>query len=254
MHRMQVKEHMERIRRSELQSVKRWFKPGAKVLEIGGGNGFQAAEIASWNCEVESFELPGKEAEYFPVKEYDGHRFPVSDRYFDVVFSSNVLEHINPIAPTLAEIRRILKPEGIAIHVLPSSAWRFWSIVSYYPYFLARLIRKSSKAVHNRKDAFILPTPNMGEPKSSILEQMIKSAVPRPHGEFPSAISELHYYRRIRWQLAFKEAGFDTLEVYENDIFYTDHVLFPFMGLAARQFLARLFGSSCNVFVLKKCL
>ncbi len=250
MHRTQVKKHIERLRLSELQSVKKWFRPGMKVLEIGGGNGFQAEKIASWGCEVESFELPGHLPEYFPVKEYDGHRFPCPDHAFDIVFSSNVLEHIKPIVPTLQEITRLLKPQGIAIHILPTPAWRFWSIVSYYPYLLARLISNSLKSVQIRNSAAASPSPGNRASGSSILSCIAKLLIPRPHGEFPSSISELHYYRRVRWQREFEDAGFGILEIYENGIFYTDHVLLPFMGLGIRRSLAKLFGSSCNIFVL----
>ncbi len=250
MHKTQVKKHMERLRHSELQSVRKWFRSGMKVLEIGGGNGFQAAQIASWNCEVESFELPGHSPEYFPVKEYDGHLFPCPDLTFDIVFSSNVLEHIKPIVPTLQEIRRLLKPEGIAIHILPSPAWRFWSIVSYYPYLLARLISKSLKWIRIRNSDAARASSAKQTSDSSIPSRIVKLMIPRPHGEFPSAISELHYYRRVRWQREFRDAGFDILEIYDNGIFYTDHVLLPFMDLGIRKLLAKLFGSSCNIFIL----
>ena len=66
----------------------------------------------------------------FPVQDYDGRRIPLADRSVDVIFSSNVLEHVDNFDEISAEFRRVLKPEGFAIHVLPTTAWRFWSFVS----------------------------------------------------------------------------------------------------------------------------
>ncbi len=51
---------LERIRRAELDSVRRWFRPGARVLELGGGSGFQAAIVASWGCDIVSVDVASK--------------------------------------------------------------------------------------------------------------------------------------------------------------------------------------------------
>ena len=34
----------------------------------------------------------------------------------------------------LADTLRILKPGGIAVHILPTPSWRWWSIVAHYPF------------------------------------------------------------------------------------------------------------------------
>lgn len=48
---------------------------------------------------------------------------PFEDNAFDFVFSNQVLEHVQDYSAALEEIRRILKPEGISLHVFPSK-WR----------------------------------------------------------------------------------------------------------------------------------
>ena len=58
----------------------------------------------------------------------------------DVVFSSNVLEHVAAIDAFLDETARVLKPEGRAIHILPTPAWRGWSMLTYYGWLAKRVL------------------------------------------------------------------------------------------------------------------
>ena len=248
-----IAKHMARLRRTELGGVRNWFGPGMKVLEIGGGSGFQAAIIASWGCEVLSFDLPGggPEARYFPVKNYDGRKFPCPDCSIDIVFSSNALEHIGHLGEILRETRRILKPGGLAIHILPSPAWRFWTILSYYPYLLGHLIKRIFLPARNRSKTQADAIIDHGVGRPGILEQLIRALIPPPHGEYPSAFSELHYYSRARWQKQFEDSGFRIIDIRDNRLFYTGYVILPFVGIAMRRVLAAVFGSACNVFILR---
>ncbi len=50
---------------------------------------------------------------------YDGDEIPFIDEYFDLVFSSSVLEHIENLDNTLSEVARVLKYGGLTIHSVP---------------------------------------------------------------------------------------------------------------------------------------
>ena len=51
---------------------------------------------------------------------YDGRVMPFDDNHFDVVFSWGVMEHVADVPAVLAEIKRVLKPGGVAfIKVFP---------------------------------------------------------------------------------------------------------------------------------------
>src|SRR3954451_6911212 len=118
---------VETIRAAEIDALRQWFPAGARVLEIGGARGHQAHAIASWGAAVESIDVAGRDvggALVFPVRDYDGRHIPFADDSFDIVFSSNVLEHVPHIRELLGEMRRVLRPGGVAIHAMPSPTWR----------------------------------------------------------------------------------------------------------------------------------
>ena len=51
---------------------------------------------------------------------YDGSSMPFADEHFDIVFSWGVMEHVSDVPAVLAEIKRVLKPGGLAfIKVFP---------------------------------------------------------------------------------------------------------------------------------------
>ena len=110
----------EELRKVEIDAVKRWFGRGLQVLEIGGGSGYQASIMASWGCKVVSIDIPDRTPPpklYYHVLDYDGRNFPFPNASFDIVFSSNVLEHIQHLPPIFAEIRRVLKPGGLSVRL-----------------------------------------------------------------------------------------------------------------------------------------
>jgi SAM-dependent methyltransferase len=65
--------------------------------------------------------------------EMDPYRIPFDDQSFDLVFSITVFEHVRDYESALAEIRRVLKPDGIAVHVFPSR-WKFLETHVFVPY------------------------------------------------------------------------------------------------------------------------
>ena len=122
------------IRDHELSKIKNYFTTDKKVLEIGGGNGYQASIIKSWGSEILSIDTEiNNNEKYFEVKKYDGINFPFRDESFDIVYSSNVLEHVKDLDLLIRETKRVIKPTGIIIHLIPSTTWRFWTILANYP-------------------------------------------------------------------------------------------------------------------------
>jgi ubiquinone/menaquinone biosynthesis C-methylase UbiE len=85
---------------------------GALVLDAGAGHGPYRDHFTHTRYEAADFEL-------VPGKEYCGNHYvcdltsiPVEDNRYDLVFLSQVLEHLPQPAQVLAELHRVLKPGG----------------------------------------------------------------------------------------------------------------------------------------------
>ena len=57
----------------EIGALRAYFKPGLRVLEIGGGNGWQARQIQQWGCATSSIDIGANEwrEQHFPVMPFE---------------------------------------------------------------------------------------------------------------------------------------------------------------------------------------
>ncbi len=246
---------LEKLRGAELEAIRGWLRPEMNVLEIGGGSGFQASVVASWGFQLMSIDLPERpfpKPYLFPVQDYDGVNIPAPAESFDLIFSSNVLEHVSRLPPLLAEMRRVLRPRGLAIHILPTPAWRFWTCLTHYgDLSRAHLNLPRRAAENNGHAAQAASTPVPGN-RRSFGRRLKRAVFAEPHGEYPSALAELYYFSRRRWLKVFQENGFNVQQVIDNELFYTGYGLFPEMPVERRRKLARLLGSACYIYVMHK--
>jgi len=234
-------EYLNRLRAAEIAKVATHIPANARVLEIGAGTGQQALELKRLGFDVAAIEL--KESAYsgdrvFPISDYDGAHIPFPDSSFDVVFSSNALEHVRDLAAMHAEIKRVLKPDGICVHVLPTHAWRFWSSLTAYPNALRHLGR-AIKGGRRRE--------------WSVALRWLGSAALQPrHGERGHAVTELWTFHPRWWRRNFRENGFTLLRDEPMGLFYTGSMLAgPRLDFGRRAILARRLGSACHLYVLK---
>jgi len=135
-------------------SAFRWVPPGVKVLDIGCGFGQALGYHANRGCEVwgvESDENIRRIADLHGFKirigVFEPEEFP--QEYFDVVTMDQVIEHMRDPVSTLAGVRKVLKPGGIAILSTPNAAgWGArvfgWRWINWHaPYHLHFFSRRS---------------------------------------------------------------------------------------------------------------
>jgi 2-polyprenyl-3-methyl-5-hydroxy-6-metoxy-1,4-benzoquinol methylase len=245
---------LERIRRAELDCVRRHFSCGARVLEIGGGSGFQASLLAESGCDVASIDVakrPDPRAQryarqYHPVTTYDGSKLPVEDASFDVVFSSHALYHAYPLEAMLTEIWRVLRPEGMVVLVLPSSSWRVYTTLAHYP----DLVRKVVARLVKRKTRTRLETD--APARSSERARLRDVLVNRPIGPAPDVFAEWKMFRRRRWSSALIAAGFEMRALSSGPLFYTGQLFAPKLPFRLRAALARVLGAGSFVCAARK--
>src|SRR5438045_811154 len=123
-------EYLSVLRASEIDMIAELIPGGARILEIGAGSGQQALELQRRGFLVTAVDVGNSNYaadRVFPVIDYDGKTLPVASTSVDVVFSSNVLEHIADLSGLHSEIRRVLRPDGMCVHVMPTHVWRLWT-------------------------------------------------------------------------------------------------------------------------------
>ena len=255
-------EFLEALRRHEceqaLARLGEMKPPPARLVEIGGGSGWQARALADAGYDVVSFDLPcsdyaGRRA--FPVEDYDGHHLPVDTASVDIVFSSNVLEHIPHVAAFQAELQRILKPDGVALHLLPTAGWRLWSTLTHYPWVMRNAVRRLGLAAGRRWIAGEQSPPQASAPiaAAGLGRRLRHVLLPPRHGEFGNVATEAYYFSRYRWQRLFERSGWTVVAYETNRLAYTGHSLIGArLGLASRRRLSRVLGSACHLFVLAR--
>lgn len=244
------------IREFEYGSILQRLASGAHVLEIGGGTGYQAKRLAEDGFSVVSIDIP--DSNYadrleFPVQSYDGQNIPFPDAAFDVVFSSNVLEHVRDLPRMHAEIRRVLRPGGYCIHLMPTGAWRFWSNVSHYVDLGQRLLALAPRLVPSS------PSRRALSDAANVLFLMARTvrhlAVVRRHGETGNALSEIVTFGKRHWLRHFRRRGFTIEEAMPTGLFYTGYmVLGDRLSLPERQKLARYLGSACVIYKVRPAI
>ena len=242
------------LRRFELERVLTYFPQHdtgqCNVLEVGAGTGYQARFLSAHGFPVTAVDIRSsayREERVYPITEYDGRVIPSADASFRVVFSSNVLEHVRDIGPFLDELRRVMTSDGVAIHILPTPAWRFWTILTHYAWLVKRLC---AFLMPRQKDENATANP----PRlPGYLRGTLGILFPLRHGERGVTVSEMYFYRRRWWLKQFEGHGYKVIETCAAGIFYTGSFVFgPKLSIARRQRLARILGSACRIYILRR--
>ena len=238
---------LHKIRDDELRLLAQYMPVGATILELGAGTGYQARELAKRGFVVKAIDVQEsnyRSARVYPVVDYDGTTLPFPDASFDIVFSSNVLEHVVDLPAMLAEIRRVLKPGGRGVHAMPTTTWRWWTTVAgpidCLPFVLASLTGRAPRG------------PKRRNPIVAFARGIAARWIPLPHGERGNALTELVTFGKRHWVNQFEQNGFEVIRSEPMHLFYTGWNLFGHrLPIDVRRTLARTLGSACQVYEVR---
>ncbi len=145
---------------------------------------------------------------------------PLADETVDFVFSSNVLEHVREQEQAVAEIRRVLRPGGRSLTIVPAAMERVYN----FPVSYAAIVHGMLKGL--RRHAAADPPPSNGrgpglgggEAAGGSLAGRARRFLgrhyptfpfPKPHGEYPSSTAEMLAHRTSRWRRLFTSGGLE---------------------------------------------
>lgn len=117
-----------------------------KILDIGCGNGQISNYFAESNdvCGVDVEDKRNDKLSKFDFTLIKDELLPFADNNFDIVISHHVIEHVNNQQLHLAEMLRVLKPDGVAYLGCPNKGSPFMAG------------HKGNNMVPRRKDAIML--------------------------------------------------------------------------------------------------
>ena len=121
-----------------------WDPAGVKMLDVGCGDAGVLIAFAEAGAEASGIEPYERSVERGRVRAEEhgvaadirtgfAEALPFPDAAFDLVTLDNVLEHVQDREKTLAEIRRVLKPDGVLYLVTPKpfALYSLWSDPHY---------------------------------------------------------------------------------------------------------------------------
>ncbi|MEQ9169573.1 MAG: class I SAM-dependent methyltransferase [Rhodospirillales bacterium] len=117
--------------RGRIRSLKKLVGAGARFLDVGCNGGFvveaaREAGLDAWGLEVDGVSL-AHAREHYPKNNYFLGLVEdfQPDQGFDLIYTSEVIEHVSDVRPFMAAIVRLLNPGGVVYVTTPDiSHWR----------------------------------------------------------------------------------------------------------------------------------
>lgn len=240
------------IRVGELHNVINNLPSNAKhlnLIEIGSGTGIQLKYLKKYFKSVVGLEI--EQSNYDNTENqniifYDGANIPINDSSYDIIFSSHVMEHIVNFESYNAELERILKPDGICIHLVPNSNWKFYNTLFHYPFLIRTIIdylaRRNSNVGINRSGT-------LSNRKRSIFTLCLNVLFPPLHGENGNRFTEIFYLTNTYWKTKFEKVNWYVDRVISSNYFVAGHFVLP---NSIRRKMSNILGSTSTIYILRK--
>jgi SAM-dependent methyltransferase len=224
--------------------------PAARVLELGSGDSFQL-DLLRRRFErvtaIDPFRAPpdGRGFVFAPAE-----HLPFASECFDLVFSSNVFEHLRDRGAALAEAVRVLRPGGYMAHAVPSRVWKVSGLLLNpfcYALHMAgkwSLARRRIPAAGQAQTAGSAPRPTL----RGVFDRCFRPPI---HGTFPSHYEELRAYGKKPWKRALAHPRLELVAEVPL-LAYSPFGVFRSRLAGGRVWLGRHGLSSVHGFVLRR--
>jgi SAM-dependent methyltransferase len=200
-------------------------------LELGAGDGFQSDLLSHYIARLVSTDYnqyrlqknPTKAIKYVIV-DAESIESTFRGREYDLIFSSNLLEHLPRPDMALRGMYQILRDDGIMIHVMPSPFWKLCQLVLYHANLLVTKIER-----YTERERFVAN--NVSErgrldnlPMINNLKSMrqfprwARLLLPPPHGACGGTLEELRTFRKQRWKALFEQHGFQVWQIRKGPV------------------------------------
>lgn len=213
------------LRRREIELVFDGCDEGTfdRGLELGAGDGFISGLLSRFVGDLlvtdfypDILRLPPRPGVRAQVMDAEATGEVLAAGSFDLVFSSNLLEHLPDLPRALGGIHRVLADDGLAVQILPSAFWKVCQLGLFTPdVVLSRLDRygrgylpQPLRRLTQDAEAWTPARHNNPKVDDGRDDWVHRFLIPPVHGAVGGHGRELRRFRRRAWREVFTRAGF----------------------------------------------
>ena len=226
------KNYLHGIRKQELDIVFSFLgsQRFSSALEVGAGDGYQTGLLAERCGAFISTDLNfGRIKEELKVpkvlyKQCDADKLEgvFEPEQFDLIFSSNLIEHLSDPSGFLFNTKTFLTSGGYGIHVVPGRLIKLSYLALHYLNLFALVVDRFI-GLFQKKEIFrgsrIYLENNLNLLRQEKRGRLKKILFPPIHGNFRSHQEEFVKFGKKEWEKLFREAGFDIKACLRGPVF-----------------------------------
>jgi len=183
-----------------------------QALELGCGSGVHSAQLAVYckhltATDYDADKLTQEDNEKITFRVVDAQDLSCfDDDAMDLIYSSNMLEHVPDVDRCLRECRRVIKPGGLIVHSVPSNTWKTFKLLLFYPALMKAALRR----LGGRRGGPSAPRGEVGgSTTTSAKRSRVKWLFPPTHGVANRHWKEFLCWREKRWMDVFRRSGLE---------------------------------------------
>ena len=188
------------------------------ALELGAGDGFQATLLTRYVSKLISTELnpdilKNKNTESIEHRVCDAEEAVnmFDKKQFDLIFSSNLLEHLHDPSRALSGIHGLLKDDGVTIHIMPNPFWKLCHMLFYIP---NRCLIALERMLNNKP----MRKSNLSKTRSTQKSLTHRLLTLKPHGASKGNIEEFLKFTKSRWVKEFEKANLELISIIKGPV------------------------------------
>ena len=178
---------------------------GLFILDVGCGSGANSAQLAAKGHRLVGVDFSQAAIEKYQARGFQGRVADIEsgldfdDASFDLVFCSEVIEHMQSPSQVVAEMRRVLKPGGALVLSTPNSAFWLYRLLGVFGYTVSELQHPKHLQYFSRRSLLQLLTRSDLRPEK-VLGRNMYLLLPDPPSAIHGLLTLLGFKKEMRFR------------------------------------------------------
>lgn len=226
------------LRKHEIRAIfgglqAKFFSQG---LELGCGSGQNSRHLAYYckhltATEYDAAKITACETEQISLAVADAQNLSeYATDSMDLIFSSNMIEHLHRVDDCLGECSRIIKTGGIVVHTVPTRTWKVFHLLMFYPVIVRAMLLRLKNAGQRRKTTPVADCNTLDDnlrPRQP--SSLLGSYFPKIHGISKTHLQEFVAWGEKKWLAVFDRNELNVLRIVHLPFYYGHGYKFSFL-------------------------